>query len=127
MGQNGTEYRPTREERKLLEVMLSPEHRHKSVVELCTIADVDRKVYYRAFDKPEFEAYFKKASKKIADRAVAAVINAFVKHAVAGSHKHGVTILEMAGMINQGDEEGDAPPPAKVIIEVQDARKEKET
>jgi hypothetical protein len=123
VGQNGTEYRPTREERKLLEVLLNPIHRHKSVVDLCTTAEVDRKVYYRAFEKPDFEAYFKRESKRIADRSVAAVINAFVKQAVAGSHKHGVTILEMAGMLGGEDEDGAPPAPTRVEIVVQDARK----
>jgi len=124
VGQNGTEYRPTVAEKKLLEVMLNPLNRHKSVTDICDMAECNRKAYYRAFEKPDFEAHFKHESKRIADRSVAAVINAFVKQAVAGSHKHGVTILEMAGMLGADAVDDTPPAPTRVEIVVQDARKE---
>jgi len=94
--QNGTEYEPTTCEKKILEVLLNPEYRNKKVTEICTIAGVDRKVYYRAFDKPEFVAYYKKISVNLTIKAVAPMVNAFVKWGLSGSFQHGKVILEMA-------------------------------
>ena len=124
MGQNGTEYRPTTAEKKLLEVMLNPDHRHKSVVAICDLAECNRKAYYRAFEKPEFMALYKGESKRMVERSVAPVLHAFVKQAIAGSHKHGVTILEMAGMLGGEAQDDTTPAPTRVEIVVQDARKE---
>ncbi|MNW61554.1 hypothetical protein D3C74_396230 [compost metagenome] len=50
----GNEQNPTRSEQALLEALLNPEHRIKSVTDVCKIAKVDRTTYYRAFAKPEF-------------------------------------------------------------------------
>jgi len=99
--QNGTEYEPTNCEKKIIEVLLNPEYRNKKVTEICSIAGVDRKVYYRAFDKPEFVAYYKKLSVNLTIKAVAPMVNAFVKWGLNGSFQHGKVILEMADMYRE--------------------------
>lgn len=126
MGQMGTDYEPTTAEEKLLDVLLQPENRFKSVVDICAIAGVERKVYYRAFKKPEFMAFYKAECKRMVDRALGPVLSAFVKQAVAGSFQHGKVLLEMGGLIGPDGFDDDAPPPAKVVIGVQDARKPKD-
>ena len=123
MARNVAEYHPTAAERKLLDVLLNPAHRHKSVTDICDIAECSRRAYYRAFEKADFMAFYKGESRRMVERSVAPVLHAFLKQAIAGSHKHGVTLLEMAGML--GGEAGDdtQPAPTRVEIVVQDARK----
>lgn len=96
--QRVTEYQPTEAEQKLLEVLLSPEHRMKSIKDICTVASISRMVYYRAFEKPEFKALYKQKSKELVDNAIAPVLNTFVREALRGSFQHGKVILEMAGL-----------------------------
>jgi hypothetical protein len=77
--QRVTEYQPTEAEQKLLEVLLSPEHRMKSIKDICIIACISRMAYYRAFEKPEFQALYKSQSKALVDQSVAPVLNTFVR------------------------------------------------
>jgi len=99
--QNNTEYKPTRTERKLIEVMIQPENRFKSVTELCEIAKCSRKAFYEAHKKPEFVKLVKEESRGLAYRYVLPTITAFGREAARGSHPHGVTILEMAGLVQK--------------------------
>jgi hypothetical protein len=99
--QRVTEYKPTEAEQKLLEVLLSPEHRMKSIKDICAIACISRMVYYRAFDKPEFKELYKSQSKALVDQAIAPVLNTFVREALRGSFQHGKVILEMAGLYSE--------------------------
>lgn len=125
MSQNATEYSPTKLEEKLLEIMLQPENRYKTVSEICRMAEIDRSTYYRAFAKAEFMAHYKAECRRMVDRAIGPVLNAFVKQAVAGSFQHGKVLLEMGGLIGPDGDDDDTPPPTKVVIGVQDARKPK--
>lgn len=118
-----SEYRPTTAERKLLETLLQPDNRNKTVVELCAIAGVGRATYYRAFEKPRFVAFYKREARRLVDRAIAPMISAFIKEAVAGSYRHGKTLLEMSGMMGPESGVDDTPAPTKVEIVVKDARK----
>ena len=99
--QSITEYMPTEGEKKLLETLLSPEHRMKSITDVCKLAGVSRFLYYDSFKKPGFQAIYKSQSKALVDQAVAPVLNTFVREALRGSFQHGKVILEMAGLYSE--------------------------
>ena len=65
-----TEYQPTVAEQKLLEILLSPEHRTKTVTDICKIANCSRPTYYDAMAKPEFKACTYCAYNQICPEAV---------------------------------------------------------
>jgi hypothetical protein len=99
--QSITEYVPTEGEKRLLETLLSPEHRMKSITDVCKLAGVSRFLYYDSFKKPGFQAIYKSQSKALVDQAVAPVLNTFVREALRGSYPHGKVILEMAGLYSE--------------------------
>ena len=96
--QNCTEYQPTEAENRILELLLTPEHRMKSITDICKLAACSRTIYYNAFKKPEFQAIYKAQSKALVDQSIAPVLNTFVREALRGSFQHGKVILEMAGL-----------------------------
>lgn len=96
--QNVTNTGLTDTEEKLLEVMLNPENRMKSITDICNMAKISRMTYYRAFEKPEFTEVYNNKSKDLIKQAVAPVINTFIREAQRGSFQHGKVILEMAGI-----------------------------
>ncbi|MEN6312788.1 MAG: hypothetical protein ABFD25_00915 [Clostridiaceae bacterium] len=99
--QTMTEYIPTQSEQKLLDVLLSPEHRLKSITDICKVAGCSRVLYYSAFKKSEFNALYKQKSKELVDQSIAPVLNTFVREALRGSFQHGKVILEMAGLYSE--------------------------
>lgn len=99
--QNRTEYELTESEKKLMDVLLNPEYRMKSIKEICAIAMIGRTTYYAAFKKPEFQALYKAQSKALVDQSIAPVLNTFVREALRGSFQHGKVILEMAGLYSE--------------------------
>lgn len=99
--QNCTEYIPTEAESRILELLLTPEHRMKSITEICKLALCSRTIYYNAFKKPEFQALYKSQSKALVDQSIAPVLNTFVREALRGSFQHGKVILEMAGLYSE--------------------------
>lgn len=102
MKQNATELEIydnlTKAEQALIEALLNPENRMKSVADICKIAKIDRSTYYRAFQKPEFVEIYNKQSIDLVKQSVASVLNTFVREAQRGSFQHGKVILEMAGL-----------------------------
>jgi len=95
--QKATKYIPSLAEQKLLEALLNPDNRLKSVTEICGIAKVDRKTYYRAFDKPEFVEYFTIQSKALIRKAHASIINSCIRQAIRGDSAHAKILLTMSG------------------------------
>ena len=96
--QNATNTGITEGEQKLLEVLLNPENRMKSITDICNTAGMSRQTYYRAFSKPEFSAVYKEKAKELVKQSVVPVINTFIREAQRGSFQHGKVILEMADM-----------------------------
>jgi hypothetical protein len=92
-------YVPTPKELDLLKVLLDPTNRTKTVKKICEMAGVNRQYYYQIFEKEDFVNYYNEKSLELVKASVGKVINATIKEAERGSHKHAVTILEMAGMI----------------------------
>jgi hypothetical protein len=99
--QNRTDYQFTEAEQKLLDVLLNPDYRMKSIKEICAIAAIGRTTYYAAFKKPEFQALYKSQSRALVDQSIAPVLNTFVREALRGSFQHGKVILEMAGLYSE--------------------------
>lgn len=96
--QTVTDIELTENDKRLLEVLLNPDYRMKSITDLCNIAKISRMAYYRAMEKPEFKSLYKAKSKELVDNAIAPVLNTFVREALRGSFQHGKVILEMAGL-----------------------------
>ena len=99
--QSITEYIPTEGEKRLLDVLLNPEYRTKSITDICKLAACSRFLYYDAFKKPGFQAIYKSQSKALVDQSIAPVLNTFVREALRGSFQHGKVILEMAGLYSE--------------------------
>lgn len=99
--QNLTAYNPTPSEEKLLEVLLNPRNRMKSITDICKIAEISRTTYYEAFSKPEFVEHYNKRAVELVKQQVAPVINAFVAEAKRGSFQHGKVLLEMGGVYTE--------------------------
>lgn len=91
-------YEPTPAEKKLVEVLLDPRNRMKTITDQCKLAKISRMHYYKCFKKPEFKEYYIKASKELIVQSVGPVINAFIKEAQKGAAQQGKVILEMAGL-----------------------------
>lgn len=98
--QNFTNSKLTEKEKNLLEVLINPENRMKSITDICKLAKCTRPVYYDAFAKPEFVEIYKQYSNDLVKQSVASVLNTFIREAQRGSFQHGKVILEMAGMYN---------------------------
>ena len=96
--QSLTNYKPSAIEEKLLEVLLNPKYRMKSITDICQIAEMSRQSYYNAFAKPEFEAYYKQKSLEMVKQSIAPVLAAFMAEAKRGSFQHGKVLLEMGGL-----------------------------
>lgn len=94
-------YKPTKEQIRLLEVMLNPEHRFKTVTQICALAKISRMTYYRAFENQKFVTLYKAKGKDLVSASVLPVINAFVREAVRGSFQHGKALLEIAGITTE--------------------------
>lgn len=102
---NSTKYKPTEKEKNLLEVLINPDYRMKSITDICRAAKCTRNIYYNAFAKEEFVKIYKEMSESLVKQAIAPVINAFVREAQRGSFNHGKVLLEMAGLYNKKDDD----------------------
>ena len=94
-------YEPTVKEQAILEVLLNPEHRMKSITDICKLAGCSRNVYYEAFAKPDFRMHYESKVKDLVRQVIGPVINTFVKEALRGNFQHGKVLLEMAGLYNE--------------------------
>jgi hypothetical protein len=98
---DSTKYELTKIEERIIEVLIDPQNRMKSVTDICGLVPCDRKTYYNAFKKPGFVAIYKEVSKELVNKAVGPVINAFIKEASRGSFQHGKVLLEMADLYSE--------------------------
>lgn len=92
------EYNPTMSEGKLLEVLLNPQYRMKSITDICKIAEISRTTYYDAFAKSQFVELYKQKSIQMLKHQIGPVLNTFVQEAKRGSYQHGKAFLEMIGV-----------------------------
>lgn len=101
MVQNGTKQRLTPTEKRLIEALLEPNNRFKSISDICDTAKCSRNSYYRAFNKPHFREEYKRQAAALSERHLGQVMNAFVREATRGSFQHGRVLLEMAGVYTE--------------------------
>lgn len=104
MKQNDTVYKPSANEKKLLEALLNPDLRTKKITVICNTIKIDRMVYYRAMKKEGFRELLNQESKALVSESVIPILNAFKKQAEKGSFWHGKVLLEMAGMYTEKQE-----------------------
>lgn len=96
--EKATIFVPSGTEQKLLDVLLNPENRFKSITEVCELAGTSRKAYYRAFARQDFADYYREECEALVRRSIGPVVNACVREAIAGSASHAKMVLGMAGM-----------------------------
>jgi len=99
--QGFTDYKLSDKERLILEVLLNPEYRTKSISDICKIAGCSRPTYYDAMAKPGFMAIYEQKTKELVKQSVGPILNTFVREALRGSFQHGKVILEMAGLYSE--------------------------
>ena len=75
MTQTGTETRLTPAEKRLIEALLDPGNRFKSISEICDTAKCGRRTYYRAFDRPRFREEYKRQAAALSERHLGQVMN----------------------------------------------------
>lgn len=100
---NVDDYKPTPKEKKLIEVLCDPEHRHKNITKICQVAGISREAYYRMFRKPQFVAYYHRVQFEVVKQAAAKVLAASIEYAINDSkcHQDRKMILEMAGLYTE--------------------------
>ena len=91
-------YQPTRAARKLLEVLLNPEHRFKTKTEQCLLAKISRERYRQLFHNKDFMCHYTRESQKLVKMAQGPMVSALVKSAVRGNPQNLKVGLAMAGM-----------------------------
>jgi hypothetical protein len=98
MEQNMTEQKLSRNELILLEALVNPDSRRKTVVEICKICHISRTTYYRLLGNHEFFEVYQQLSVDIIKHKMAPLANALVREAVRGSAPHLRIALEIAGI-----------------------------
>jgi len=84
---------------KLLITLSEPENYLKTVTEICVIAKISRRHYYRLFTDKEFRDKAVELAKQIFASATPAVAHKVAKEAKKGSTAHQEMILETTGVI----------------------------
>ena len=108
-------YNPTLAEQKLLDIILDPENKLKTVTEICSMAGVSRKIYYDAFKKPEFVSFYEGKVKDLIKHDLGPIINAYREAAKNGSALHGNVLLEMAGFYKRSFKGEISTPPGQPL------------
>jgi len=110
-------YTPTRCGRKLLEVLLNPEHRFKSKGEICALAKISPRRYYDLHHDKDFMCHYTRESQKLVRMAQGPMVNALVKSAIRGNPqtlKIGLTMADLykekTGLVINPDADGQPRP-----------------
>ena len=92
-------YKPTVAEKKLLEVLINPEHLGKNVTELCNLANVSRNKYYDAMKKEAFQELIKSTTLELVKAKIGDVLNATYIYSLGEKgHQDRKLLLTMAGL-----------------------------
>lgn len=98
-------YKPTAAEKRLLEILINPEHLGKNVTELCNLAEVSRNKYYDAMKKQEFVDLVNKTTMELIKGKAANVLNAAYNFALTEKgHQDRKMILTIAGIYAEKQE-----------------------
>ena len=97
---NDNIYRPTPAEKKLLEVLVSPENTGKSVHDLCNLANISRFKYYQAMKKPDFVKLVNETTLELIKGKVSDILNASYTFALTEKgFQDRKILLQMAGLL----------------------------
>lgn len=96
--QNPTKPKLTKGGEKLIEILLDPRNRTKSITDVCKLAELSRTTYYVLFSDPVWLEEYKRQSKEMITQNISGIINTFINEAKRGSFQHGKIVLEMAGV-----------------------------
>ena len=97
---NDNIYRQTPAEKKLLEVLVSPENTGKSVQDLCNLANISRFKYYQAMKKPDFVKLLNDTTLELIKGKVSDVLNASYTFALTEKgFQDRKILLQMAGLL----------------------------
>lgn len=92
-------YKPTAAEKRLLEVLVNPEHLGKNVTNVCNLAGVSRNKYYDAMKKKEFQSLVAETTQDLIKGKIGDVLNATYKYSLtAKGHQDRKVLLTMAGL-----------------------------
>lgn len=98
-------YTPTVAEKKLLEVLINPEHLGKNVTELCNLAKISRNKYYDAMKKEPFQELVKETTFNLIKGKVSDVLNATYVYSLGEKgHQDRKLLLTMAGLYTDKQE-----------------------
>lgn len=98
-------YKPTLAERKLLEVLINPEHLGKNVTEICEEAGISRGKYYQAIKIPGFNDLVTATTMDILKNKVSDILNATYLSAISGrGHQDRKMLLTMLGLYTDKQE-----------------------
>jgi hypothetical protein len=75
----------------------------ESVTEICEGAGVDRRIYYRMLEDPEFKALLPEAIDHLLGEQLIPVVHSVIKRAIEGSAKHSELVFKLAGLISSDD------------------------
>lgn len=97
------DYKPTKNELKLIEALSNPEYRDLNITKLCQVVGISREAYYRMMRKPSFVAYYKKMQFEAVKSSIAKVLSATIEFAInePRCHQDRKMLLEMAGMYDE--------------------------
>ena len=92
-------YTPTAAEKRLLEILINPEHLGKNVTELCNLAEISRNKYYDAMKKKDFQSLVTDTTQDLIKGKIGDVLNATYKYSLtAKGHQDRKVLLTMAGL-----------------------------
>ena len=91
-------YVPTKTELRLLETLLNPASRLKSVTDICKEARISRVTYYALFKRPDFCKLYRESAVDMILQAIAPMVHALLREAKRGNAQHLKMALEIAGV-----------------------------
>lgn len=98
-------YRPTKAEKKLLEVLINPENAGCTVAELCRLADISKARYYRIVRKKEYMELVNQMTKDlIGDRIYDVLNSTYVYSLDSKGHNDRKLLLQMYGLFAEKTE-----------------------
>ncbi len=95
------DYMPSKIEQRLLEILLDPASRMKSIAAICRDAKINRDTYYEIFKRQGFCKLYRESARAVILQNVAPMINSLVKEACRGSAPHLKMGLEIADVYTE--------------------------
>jgi len=92
-------YDLTPAEKRLIEVLINPEHMGKNIKDLCNLANVSRNKYYESMRKDYFKRILRETSVDLVESKINDILNATYRYALdKNGHQDRKLLLTMAGL-----------------------------